>query len=251
MSARRSGPTPNHRPAGDDDNSSAAARTLSRAIERGSRAQRPAVRAYIDHLRTANPGAAPTDVVAKLEQRYLRAVVTSGAAVGAMAALPAIGTLAALSVVAGETLLFLEATAIYVLGVAEVYDVPAEHREQRRTLVLAVLVGEGGKRAVADLVGPGRTNGAWLSEGAVSLPLPAVAELNTRMTRYFVKRYTLRRSALAIGKLLPVGIGAVIGGMGNRMMGKKMIDNAGKAFGAPPTRWPVTLHLLPTARKSG
>lgn len=251
MSARRSGPTPNHLPAAGDDQSSAAARALSRAIERGSRAQRPAVRAYIDRLRTADPGAAPAGIVAKLERRYLRAVVVSGAAVGALAALPAIGTLAALSVVAGETVLFLEATAVYVLGLAEVYDVPAEHREQRRTLVLAVLVGEGGKRAVADLVGPGRTNGAWLSEGAVSLPLPAVNELNGRMTSYFVRRYTLRRGALAVGKLFPVGIGAVIGGIGNRMMGKKIIGNAGKAFGTPPKKWPVTLHLLPTARESG
>lgn len=220
-------------------------------MERGTRAQQPAVRGYVERLRDADSGAAPVDVIVKLQRRYLRVVVASGAAVGALAAFPAIGTLAALSVVAGETALFLEATAVYVLAVAEVYGVPAEHREHRRALVLAVLVGDDGKRAVADLVGSGRTNGAWLSEGAAALPVPTITELNSRMTRYFVRRYALKRSALTLGKLLPVGLGAVIGGIGNRLIGKRIIGNADKAFGAAPTRWPVTLHAVPTLRDSG
>ena len=141
--------------------------------------------------------------------------------------------------------MFLEATAVYVLAVAEVHGIPAEHRERRRALVLAVLVGDDSKHAVADLLGPGRTSGAWLSDGAATLPLPAVSQLNSRLLRYFVKRYTLKRGAIAFGKLLPVGIGAVVGGVGNRMMGKKIVAHAHKAFGNPPARWPSPLHLLP------
>jgi hypothetical protein len=140
---------------------------------------------------------------------------------------------------------FLEATAVYVLALAEVYGIPADHRERRRALVLAVLVGDESKRAVTDLLGPGRTSGAWLSDGAATLPLPAVSQLNSRLLRYFVKRYTLKRGAIAFGKLLPVGVGAVVGGVGNRLMAKKIITNARKAFGAPPSRWPASLHVLP------
>jgi hypothetical protein len=77
------------------------------------------------------------------------------------------------------------------------------------------------------------------------LPLPLVSQLNTRLMRYFVKRYTIKRSAMALGKMLPVGIGAAVGGGGNRMMGKKIVNNARKAFGPAPARWPVQLHLLP------
>jgi hypothetical protein len=171
--------------------------------------------------------------------------MASGAAVGSAAAFPGIGTLVALSAVAGETLVFLEATAVYVLALAEVYGVPADHRERRRALVLAVLVGDESKHAVADLLGPGRTSGAWLSDGAATLPLPAVSQLNSRLLRYFVKRYALKRGAIVFGKLLPVGIGAVVGGLGNRLMGKKIIANARKAFGNPPPRWPSSLHVLP------
>ena len=144
--------------------------------------------------------------------------------------------------------MFLEATALYVLAVAEVHGIPAEHRERRRALVLSVLVGEDSKHAVADLLGPGRTSGAWVSDGAATLPLPALSQLNTRLLRYFVKRYTLKRGALAFGKMLPVGVGAVVGGVGNRLMSKKIVANAHAAFGAPPARWPSPLVLLPAPR---
>jgi hypothetical protein len=232
-------------PARVDNDASTSARVLSQVIERSTRVQAPAVKAYVARLRRSNPGATPADIVAKLENRYLAAVMASGAAVGSAAAVPGIGTLAALSAVAGETLVFLEATAVFVLAVAEVHGVPLEQRERRRALVLAVLVGDESKGAIAELLGPHRTSGAWLTEGAEMLPLPALAQLNTRLMRYFVKRYTLKRSAMAFGKMLPVGIGAAVGGGGNRMMGKKIVNNARAAFGPAPSRWPASLHLLP------
>jgi hypothetical protein len=233
---------------GAAESPSAAAKVLSAIIERGSRVQAPAVKAYVDRMRSHNPDATPAEVVRKLEKHYLAAVMASGAAVGSAAAFPGIGTLTAMSAVAGETVVFLEATAVYVLAVAEAYGIPADHRERRRALVLAVLVGEEGKHAVADLIGPGRTSGSWVADGAATLPLPAVSQLNSRLLKFFVKRYTLKRGALMFGKLLPVGIGAVVGGVGNRLMGKRIVANARKAFGDPPPRWPAALHVLPTPR---
>ncbi|WP_283634150.1 hypothetical protein [Mycolicibacterium poriferae] len=235
-------------PAIDHDDPGAAARVLSQILERGARVQAPAVKAYVARLRAADPAATPTDIVTRLDKHYRAAVMASGAAVGSAAAFPGIGTLVAMSAVAGETVVFLEATAVYVLAVAEVHGIPVDHRERRRALVLAVLVGEDSKRAVADLIGSGRTSGAWVSDGAATLPLPALSQLNSRLLRYFVKRYTLKRGAMAFGKLLPVGVGAVVGGVGNRLMAKKIIANAHSAFGNPPARWPSTLHLLPAPR---
>ncbi|MDX1892660.1 hypothetical protein [Mycolicibacterium sp. 050158] len=231
------------------DDPSMAARALSQIIERGARVQAPAVRAYVERLREASPNAAPAEIVDRLEKHYLAAVMASGAAVGSAAAFPGIGTLVAMSAVAGETVVFLEATAVFVLAVAEVHAIPAKDRERRQALVLAVLVGDDGKRAVADLIGPGRTSGAWLADGAASLPLPAVSQLNGRLLKFFVKKYALKRGAIAFGKMLPVGIGAAIGGVGNRAMGKKIVSNARGAFGAPPARWPATLHVLPALEK--
>jgi hypothetical protein len=249
MNAARNGPSA-QKPADADEEPGAAAKALSNVLERGTRVQAPAVEAYVQRLRRANPGASPAEIITKLEKRYLAAVMASGAAVGSAAAFPGIGTIAALSAVAGETVVFLEATALFVLAVAEVHGIPAGHREHRRALVLSVLVGDDSKGAVRDLVGPGRTNGGWLGESTAALPLPVVAQLNNRLLKYFVKRYALRRGAIAFGKMLPMGIGAVIGGGGNRLMGKKIISNARTAFGPPPGRWPVAVHVLPSARAS-
>jgi hypothetical protein len=81
-----------------------------------------------------------------------------------------------------------------------------------------------------------------------SLPLPAVSKFNSRMLKYVMKRFALKRGALMFGKLMPVGIGAIIGAVGNRVVSKRIVRNARSAFGPPPTRWPVTLHLLPPVR---
>lgn len=232
----------------DDEKAGAAAKVLSRIIERSSRVQGPAVKAYVGRVRAGDRTASPAEIITRLEKRYMAAVMASGAAVGSTAAFPGVGTIAAMSAVAGETAVFLEATSLFVLSVAEVHGIPAAERERRRALVLSVLVGEDSKRAVADILGRTRTSGAWISEGAATLPLPAVSRLNSRLLRYFVKRYTLKRGALAFGKVLPVGVGAVIGGFGNRMMGKKIVENARSAFGPPPSRWPATLHVLPSVQ---
>lgn len=245
MFARKAKTKPDNLPAKIDDDPGAGARILSHLIETSSRVQAPAIRSYVDRLRQANPDSAPADIVAKLEKHYMAAVMASGAAVGSAALFPGIGTLAAMSAVAGETVVFLEATTVFALAVAEVHGVSAEHRERRRALVLAVLVGEDSKDALSDLLGPGRTNGAWLGESAATLPLPALSQLNSRLVKFFVKKYAVKRSALAFGKLLPMGIGALIGGGGNRVMGKKIIENARLAFGPAPARWPGTLHALP------
>lgn len=223
----------------------AAARMLSRIIERGSRMQQPAVHNYVQRLRNKYPGAGPAEIAARLEKRYLRAVTASGAAVGSTATVPGIGAVSALSAVAAETVVFLESTALLVLAMAEVHGIPVEHRERRRALVLAVLVGEDGSNAVNELLGRKRTGGGWVSEGVATAPLSAVSALNTRLLRYFVRRYTLKRGALAAGKMVPLGLGAVIGGGGNRLMGKKILANARTAFGAPPPEWPSPLHLVP------
>ena len=219
------------------------AKLLSNILESSTRLQAPAVKAYVARLRRSAPDATPAAIVTKCEKHYLAVVMASGAAVGSAAAFPGIGTLAALSAVAGETVLFLEATAAFVLAVAEVHGIPVEDRERRRTMVLSVLVGEDGTGAVRDLLGPGRTSGAWLAEAEL-LPLPVVSQLNSRLMQYFVRKYTIKRTAMAFGKMLPVGIGAAIGGGGNRLMGRKIVDNARRAFGPAPSRWPGQLHLV-------
>ncbi|MGD1170557.1 hypothetical protein ACKUVQ_24970 [Mycobacterium seoulense] len=234
-----------------DGKPKASARALAQVIERSSRIQGPAAEAYVARLRNAHPSSGPADVLAKLQKRYVGMVTASGMAVGAAATIPGIGTLSALSAAAAETVTFLEATAFFVLAVAVVYDIPADHRELRRALVLSVLVGDNSKDAVAQLFGPARTNGGWISESVAAVPLSSMSRLNSRLLKSWVRRYTLRRGALMFGKLLPVGIGIVVGALGNYFAGKKIVRNADRAFGTPPARWPRALHLVPPFPEAG
>src|ERR1700722_17680114 len=253
MSARRNerSAAPDRQPGAAQGRPKASARALAQVIERSTRVQGPAAAAYVARLRRTDPGASPAEIVEKLERRYLAALTASGAAVGSAATFPGVGTLTAMGAGAGETVFFMEATAVFVLANAVVYGVPADHRERRRALVLSVLVGDDSKRAIGELIGPARTNGGWLAEGMASLPLSTLGRLNTRMLKYFVKRWAVRRGALMLGKMLPVGIGAAVGGAGNRLVGKKIVRNARDAFGTPPARWPSTLHVLPTVHGVG
>jgi hypothetical protein len=71
------------------------------------------------------------------------------------------------------------------------------------------------------------------------------------LLEYTARRYALRRGALLFGKMLPVGIGAAVGAIGNRIVGKKIVRNTRKTFGKPPASWPARLHLLPAVNDAG
>lgn len=220
---------------------------ISLILDQGTKVQEPAVRAYVQRLRSHNPAATPAQIVTKLEKRYLAAIMGSGAAVGAAAAFPGVGTVAALSATAGETALFLEATALFTLAVAAVHDIELAKSELRKTVVLAVMLGEDGETTISDLLGKERTTGdGWLAEATAALPMPAISHLNAMLVKRFTRRFAMKKGAMTLGKLIPAGVGAAIGAGGNRFIGKKIIGNARKAFGPPPPNWPAQLRLLPT-----
>lgn len=61
-----------------------------------------------------------------------------------------LGTFAALALSGGETVVFLEATA---LAVAEAHGIRVDEVERRRTLVLAVVLGDRGAMLVEKIAG--------------------------------------------------------------------------------------------------
>jgi hypothetical protein len=54
----------------------------------------------------------------------------------------------------------------------------------------------------------------------------------------FITKYGTKQGALVLGKQIPFGIGAVIGGGGNHVFGRLTIASAHKIFGAEPDEWP-------------
>ncbi|MDJ0392381.1 hypothetical protein QMK17_03405 [Rhodococcus sp. G-MC3] len=220
-------------------------KALVSILDNGSRIQGPAIEKYVAYMRRAHPKDTPAQLIERLENRFLLAVTSSGSAVGGAAAVPAIGTVASLAAVGAETAFFIESSALLTLSVASVHGIPVHDHQQRRALVLAVALGESGMQIVEKTVGTSAKN--WGTLVTSRIPGGAMTTMNKSLVKKFVQKYLAKRSALLFGKLLPAGIGAVIGGAGNRMIGKGVIRNARDAFGPAPRTWPETRIIEPDA----
>ena len=205
-------------------------------LDNGSKLQGPAVAKYVARARRAHPDDSPAQIIERLEKTFLNAVTGSGGAVGATAAVPGVGTVASLAAAGAETVFFLEASALLTLAVASVHGIEPHDNEQRKALVLAVALGDSGRQIVERTVGHGAKN--WGK--TLGTRVPGLKGMNDSLLKRFITRYAAKRGALAFGKIVPAGIGAVIGGVGNRALGKGVITNARDAFGPPPPRWPFT-----------
>ena len=217
-------------------------KVLVSVLDNGSRLQAPAVAKYVEWVRRSHPGESPAQIVERMEKMFLLAVTGSGSAVGATAAIPGVGTVASIAAVGAESAFFLEAAALLTLAVASVHGISAADHQQRRALVLSVALGESGMEIVQKATGVTAKN--WASAITSRIPGPTMKGMNSTLVRKFITKYAARRSALVLGKLVPAGIGAAIGGAGNRAIGKGVVKNAREAFGPAPARWPDELRAI-------
>ncbi|MGH3775204.1 MAG: hypothetical protein ACRDRR_05615 [Pseudonocardiaceae bacterium] len=207
-----------------------------RGLEKAIGIQQSPVAGYVARLRRARPDATPAEIIAVLEKQYLATVTGTGAAVGGVAAAPGVGTVAALALSGAETAVFLEVTALFTLAVAEVHGIRVEEIERRRTLVLAVVLGDRGAMLVEKVAG--RTGQHWGDLLPEVLPMSSITSLNTTLGRWFLTRYARKQAAVAIGKVAPFGIGAAIGAAGNRAFGRLVVNTSRRVFGPAPTSFP-------------
>ncbi|MEE2035012.1 hypothetical protein [Rhodococcus chondri] len=211
-------------------------------LDNGSKLQGPAVARYVEWVRRAHPDETPAQIIVRLEKLFLNAVTGSGSAVGATAAFPGVGTIAAIGAVGAETVFFLEASALLTLAVASVHGIEPHDHQQRRALVLAVALGDAGKEVVVAATGSSLKN--WPKALTAQTNTKQLKLVNNTLVKKFIRKYLAKRSALVLGKLVPAGIGAAIGGAGNRAIGKRTITNAREAFGPPPATWPDANRAL-------
>ena len=208
---------------------------LLSALDRGLSVPTPVIVESVAKLRKAHPGESPAQIAERLERRFLRTVTASGAAVGMAAAIPAAGTGTAIAAVGGETALVLSAAAVLALSLAEVYDIPLNDMDKRRTLVLSIALGDGAMHLVRGLLG--KTGRSWASFMALDMPASSLKVLNSTLTRKLLVKAGTKQGLVTIGKIAPFGIGAVIGASGNRAIGRRLIKNSRAILGPPPPRW--------------
>lgn len=223
--------------------------------------QRPVVVEYLKSLRRDKPNATPEQLLRELEKRYLATVTTASTGVGASAAIPGVGIPIALGLGVADLLFFYETSALYVLSVAELHGIAVTDAERARPLVFGMLLGKKSQAKVSTLVltaaGAGgataaaRTGaatamaskipGGWGEVLTQQLPDSALAPLTVVMAREALK-LSGKLGAGTLGKAVPFGIGAIIGGVGSFTFGKDVVKASRTAFPTAPEAFPEWLN---------
>jgi hypothetical protein len=205
---------------------------LLKGLDKGLEIQRPAVLAHVERARRSRPQASPREVLRGLEKQYLASVSTVGAAAGASAAIPGEGQAVGLVVNVLEVPAFIEASILFAIACAEVHGVEIHDLDRRRTLALAILLGNSAAR----------TSPHWAKAIVSGIPMSRIHAVNRVLGRNFVTKYGTKQGILVLGRDLPLGLGAAIGAGGNLALGYTSVRAARRAFGPAPDVWPVPVE---------
>ncbi|BDZ49872.1 hypothetical protein GCM10025867_21130 [Frondihabitans sucicola] len=224
-----------------------------RSLNRVLTVQHPVVESHVRMLRRRHPDHTPAQILRTLEREYLAAVTTGGAAVGASAVIPGIGIGISLALSGAETAYFLEASALYAQSVTEVHGIAVTDPERARTIVMAMMLGGPGadlvKQLAGEAIGKGPARQAfWGDLVAQRLPKAAMSGVSDLVRKQFVSRFVKSQGATIVGRAIPFGIGAVIGGVGNHTLGRKVVTSSRTAFGQAPARFPLELPAKKSRR---
>ena len=221
--------------------------------------QRPVVMEYLRTVRREKPDATPVEMLKELDSRYVATVTITSTGVGASAAIPGVGIPIALGMGVADLLFFYETSALYVLAVAELHGIPVTDPERSKPLVLGTLLGQksqskisgmvlsavgaGGidtARSAATNVAAGSLPKGWGAVLTQQLPDSALAPLTIAIGRESMKLGG-KLGAGAMGKAIPFGVGAVIGGLGSYTFGRDVVKAAQTAFEDKPDAFPEWL----------
>ncbi|GAB3129615.1 hypothetical protein [Glaciibacter psychrotolerans] len=221
--------------------------------------QRPVVVEYLKSLRREKPDATAAEILKELEKRYVATVTITSTGVGASAAIPVVGIPLALGLGVADLLFFYESSALYVLAATELHGIEVSDAERARPLVFGMLLGQKSQSQVAKLVlhaaGAGGVDHARsIANGAVGVALPtgwgevltqqlpdsALAPIATVIAREALKN-SAKFGAGTLGKAIPFGLGAVVGGVGSFTFGRDVVKAAHVAFPLAPTGFPESL----------
>lgn len=201
----------------------------------------------------ALPGTVRPEKLDALVDQMARELALAGAAAGAVAATPAIGTTASLAATAAELAWFTTRAGDLILTIAALHGRPTPSVDERRAWVLAVLIYGGSARegftAAARHLG---LDAAPAGSGAGMLSLSSLRAINSTFSRHLLRRYGARRGAVALGTALPAGIGAVIGASANWKAVRSLAGHADRFFAKLPYSAIDTTALdLPPALGTG
>lgn len=179
------------------------------------------------------PGDIRPEKIEALSLSFSRELGAAGAAAGAVAISPAVGTGATLFTAIAELGWFTARAGDLILTIAAAHGRSDPTVEERRAWVLAVLIyGSSAKDGFSSAVNEASPGGSAAVDQRV--PMATLQLANRLMSRSMVQRYGSRRGLIALGTALPIGIGAVFGGSANYRAIRKLARDAEAFFARLP-----------------
>ena len=154
------------------------------------------------------PGAGVEARVKSVTDAFARELAVLGGATGAAATVPVTGTLAGLAASTAELGWFTVRLGDLILTIAALHGHTAASVEERRSWVLSILA-----------FGDGAAQGFTRVGGDTG-----------RLARALLAKYGARRGAARLGRILPLGVGAVIGSVSNLVTVRAVARQADRFF---------------------
>ena len=174
------------------------------------RSREPAIRDRVERLGAENPELSSEELAKILIRRTRRMVATTGAASGATAIMPGLGTVIALGTVASQGLYALEQEAELVLGIAMLYGAELAGSEERLLEALAVIGVAGGALKLRDnllVAGSERITIAAFRR----MPGRWIARAGSEVLARVLGRTLATRAAASVARIVPLAIGVAAG----------------------------------------
>jgi hypothetical protein len=190
----------------------------------------------------AAPGVHPAAKAKAIASPVRKSMTALGAAAGAVAAAPGVGTGTAMGTLLAELGVVALRTTHMVMSIGAAYGHLDASPEERRAWVLAVLAfGDDAAHEFSTLI---RDMGGNVTDGhAVEIAgdavgggagqmatIDALRRINTMLVGQVLRKWGTRRGAATLGKLLPFGIGAAVGGSANFFMVREFAKQADRFF---------------------
>lgn len=204
-------------------------RHMLESIDEVSRHRWDAAKLRADAL----PDGVRPEKIAALSDSFAVELGATGAAAGAAAVAPGIGTGVTLMSSMAELAWFTARAGDLILTIAALHGRPDPTIEERRAWVMAVLIyGSTAKEGFGRAVDEASGVGAAIVDHRI--PMVTLRTANRVMSRSLLGRYGSKRGLVAVVRALPVGFGAVIGGTVNYRAIRRLAADADSFFAKLP-----------------
>ena len=215
-------------------------RPVLNALATAMRSREPAIRQRVADMREEHPELTGDQLADMLIRNTRYRVAATGAAVGATAIAPGLGTLLALGTATGQSLYALEQEAELVLAIAIIYGHELSGSDERLLEALVVVGLAGGAVKIRDevmVVGGQRV----AIEAFRRLPQVLLTHAGSRLLSRILGKVAMTRTAAVIARAAPLAVGMAVGA-GFDWIAVSALGRAAKRYYGPgglAARYPV------------